>query len=91
MTLHVTRDAPDRVTIHVHSGSVHVEAQEHRGHALVFWHELGKHVIEDVEDRARAGFARYCANMTVGSGQEYGTWETLDEGVRRSWIAAFTE
>lgn len=68
-------------------GPVSFEIEESRGHALNFWHELGKHVIENVEDRAKAGYERF--HGAVGGAWE--SWEDLVPAHREAWIAAFTE
>lgn len=94
MTLRATRDtAKGTITLHCTYGPVTFQVTEHRGHALVFWHQLGALVIEDTEDRAREGYARYvvdCGGVSV-HGEPLPAWEAMDEKIRGHWIAAFTE
>ena len=91
MTFSVTSER-DMIIVQVVSGGVVVKASEYRGHMLGFWHELGKHVVEDVEDRAKAGYERYMRDCEAdGEGGFTWGWDSLDEAGRKHWIAAFTE
>lgn len=94
MTLHAARDGEDRkdgtVTFHVTYGPVTVRVVEPDGHVLQFWHELGKLVAtEDNERRARDGWQRYVASHA--DRDDMPPWERLHEEERTHWIAAFTE
>lgn len=94
MTLHATRDrSDDTVTVHAVHGGVSVQVKEYRGHALNFWHELGRLVIDDNADRARAGYGRYlasCSGISV-NGDQLPPWDELPEKIQEHWTAAFTE
>lgn len=92
MTFSVTRER-DMVIVQIVSGGVVVKAAEHRGHMLHFWHDLGKHVIDGVEDRAKAGYGRYiedCGRVAV-NGDALPDWDGLPDKIKGHWIAAFTE
>lgn len=87
MTLHVTRDK-GTVTVHVTYGPVRFQVEETEGHVLSFWHELGKIVAaEDNEKRAKAGYKRFFGAL----GEVAEPWAELDETAREAWITAFTE
>jgi len=78
----------DLVTIRACYGPVTFEIDEPRGHVLHFWHELGKIVAaEDNERRAKAGYERFHASV----GGAYDAWENLAPAHREHWVAAFTE
>ncbi len=85
----------DLITIRACYGPVTFEVDEPRGHALHFWHELGKLVaVEDNEERAQAGYERYVAasdGRSFFSGDTLISWDNLPGPVRQSWVAAFTE
>lgn len=92
MTLHATRDG-DSITVHVTYGSVTVKVEEHYGHAVSFWHQLGALLADDREERAKGGYTRYvedCGGVSV-NGDYLPPWEGLPEKIQRHWIAAFTE
>ena len=94
MTLHATRDrADDTVTVHAVYGGIAVQVKESRGHALSFWHTLGRLVIDDNADRARAGYGRYLDSCggTSFNGDKLLPWDELPEKIQGHWIAAFTE
>jgi hypothetical protein len=70
-------------------GPITAAGEENSGHLLSFWHELGRLVaVQDNEKRAQAGWQRYAAHHTDGP---VPTWEGLHEEERQHWIAAFTE
>jgi hypothetical protein len=93
VTLHVTRDK-GTVTVHVVYGPIRFQVEEPEGHVLQFWHELGKIVAaEDNEKRAKAGYARYVKDCGKPTADEPATpvWEQLPKSIRSHWTAAFTE
>jgi hypothetical protein len=95
VTLSATRDRNRRtVTVRACYGPVTFEIEEQPGHALSFWHELGRVVAApDNEVRAKAGYQRYtahCGGVSV-HGEPLPAWDLMDEVVRQHWIAAFTE
>ena len=92
MTFSVTRER-DMIIVQVVSGGVVVKASEYRGHMLSFWHDLGKHVVDNVEDRAKSGYQRYCVDCGGVSvnGDVLPYWDDLPEQIRHHWVAAFTE
>jgi hypothetical protein len=93
VTLHATRNK-GTVTVHVTYGPIRFQVEEPEGHVLQFWHELGKIVAaEDNEKRAKAGYARYtrhCGGVSV-HGEPLPAWDAQDEKTREHWVAAFTE
>jgi hypothetical protein len=97
VTLHATRDVGHHdgtVTIHVTYGPVTVRVTEPEGHVLQFWHDLGKLVAaEDNEKRARAGYERYAedAGYKAVNGDSMPSWADMKLDVRKHWVAAFTE
>lgn len=94
MTLHATRDRDrDVVTLQVTYGPVIFKVEEFSSHALTFWHQLGALLVEDTEDRARKGYARYVQHCggTAVNGDALPSWENLPEKIQGHWIAAFTE
>ena len=96
MTMSATRDR-DRgiVTFRITSGPVTCQVEEYDGHALSFWHDLGKLVAyEDNEARAKAGYGRYfkdAQGKSAFSDALLIPWDDLPEKVRGHWIAAFTD
>jgi hypothetical protein len=81
------------ITFSAHYGPASFSIDEEEGHVLQFWHELGKLVaVEDNERRAKAGYERYCEHFA--GRVEFGAmsqWAELHEDTRGDWIAAFTE
>lgn len=95
MTLSASRDrVKGTVTVRMTCGSLTAQAEEQDGHVIQFWHELGKLVAaEDNEKRAEAGYERYvahCGGVSV-HGEPLPAWRGQDETVKGHWIAAFTE
>lgn len=71
---------------------VKVTLELSREEALRFWHELGMIVVDNLEDRAKAAYGRYCDAAARATGlAQSGTWERLTPAVREYWIAAVTE
>lgn len=96
MTLHAARDPGDGkfITFNVIYGPVRVTVVEPEGHVLSFWHDLGKLVAaEDNERRARAGYERYAedAAYKAVNGESLPSWADMKPEVRKHWVAAFTE
>jgi hypothetical protein len=62
---------------------------------VALWHELGQLVaVEDNEDRAKAGYERYCEDSggkSAFSDDPLIAWNDLPTDVQRHWVAAFTE
>lgn len=81
----------DMVTFRYCYGPATIEFDEQRGHALAFWHHLGALIIEDNEDRAKAGYARYCQARIASDAHVPAPWDSLATPARDAWIAAFTE
>lgn len=95
MTLRVSYHRnDDTVTVTWAEPGVLFAVELPRAQALDFWHELGKVVaVEDNERRAQAGYERYwqhCGGVSV-HGEPLPNWEQQADLVRGHWIAAFTE
>lgn len=90
MTLHATRNRDKgTVTVHAAYGTIQLEVVETEGHALQFWHDLGKLIAaEDNETRAKAGWERYAAHHAE---DDMPGWDQLHAEERGHWVAAFTE
>jgi hypothetical protein len=85
-----TSGETDLITFRYCYGPTTIEIDEQRGHALQFWHELGKLVTDNTEDRAKAGWQRYVEAHPKDE-MPMPAWEALSGEERGCWIAAFTE